>query len=78
MCAKDECLKLAFESAFSASVAPLRRSYRIRGVNQGPDSELVVLFLCKFQVVDVALKDVPAGRHPILCSQQNRFRSRDT
>ena len=37
------------------------KSYRIPGVTQGPDSELVVLFLCEFQVVDVALKMCQLG-----------------
>ena len=88
MCAKDTCLKLAFESALSAqggsaSVAPLRgeqvigRSHRIRGVNQGPDSELVVLFSCELQVVDVALKTCQLGDTQFCVRSKSRFRSRE-
>ena len=83
MCANDACLNLALESAVSAqggsaSVVPLRgeqvigRSHRIRGVNRGPDSELVVLFLLRISGCGCSSQDVPAERHTILCSNQKQ------
>ena len=67
--------------ALQASLTPRRagdgQELSHLGVNQGPHSELVVLFLCEFQVVDVALKTCQLGDTQFCVRRKRGFRSRE-